>query len=161
MTVEDEVRAASQRFYDALNSTTSGDARAMDGFRQLVGGAAVGGGGLREDGGGPNAVALPGGEMASAWPDVADRYRPIAGEGRLTLTERRLRIFGDVALETGIEDLGCQHQGRLIEGRVRVTNLYRRTADGWKIIHHHADIPPSLALPAEPPCPPSDARPET
>ena len=26
----------------------------------------------------------------------------------------------------------------------RVTNVYRREAGGWKIVHHHADISPEM-----------------
>ena len=26
----------------------------------------------------------------------------------------------------------------------RVTNVYRREAGGWKIVHHHADVSPAM-----------------
>lgn len=132
MTVEDDVRAASQRFYEALNKTVNGDAKAMDE--------------VWEHGDGTSAMH-PMGTCETGWTKVAETYQEVASiatEGRMELKERRLRIFGDVALETGIEEVGCKLRGQLVEGQVRVTNLYRQTADGWKIIHHHADISPSM-----------------
>ena len=132
MTVEDEVRAASQRFYDALNKTVNGDAKAMDE--------------VWEHGDGTSAMNSMG-ACETGWTKVAETYQEVASmasEGRMELKERRLRIFGDVALETGIEEVGCKLCGQLVEGQVRVTNLYRHTDQGWKIIHHHADISPSM-----------------
>ena len=44
--------------------------------------------------------------------------------------------------------LGTEHgEGRIgVETvrfeRKRVTNIYRREADGWKIVHHHTDFSP-------------------
>jgi ketosteroid isomerase-like protein len=26
----------------------------------------------------------------------------------------------------------------------RVTNIYRREPDGWKVVHHHTDISPAM-----------------
>jgi ketosteroid isomerase-like protein len=42
---------------------------------------------------------------------------------------------------------GTEHgQGRIGDETVRiewrVTNIYRREADGWKIVHHHTDFSP-------------------
>jgi ketosteroid isomerase-like protein len=46
--------------------------------------------------------------------------------------------------------LGTEHgQGRIGEQTVgidwRVTNIYRREADGWKIVHHHTDFSKEVA----------------
>jgi ketosteroid isomerase-like protein len=38
--------------------------------------------------------------------------------------------------------LGTEH-GQGIDWRV--TNIYRREADGWKIVHHHTDISSEVA----------------
>jgi ketosteroid isomerase-like protein len=38
--------------------------------------------------------------------------------------------------EVGDETVDIEH---------RVTNIYRREADGWKIVHHHADLSSEVA----------------
>jgi ketosteroid isomerase-like protein len=38
--------------------------------------------------------------------------------------------------EVGDETVDIEH---------RVTNIYRREADGWKIVHHHADFSKEVA----------------
>ena len=34
--------------------------------------------------------------------------------------------------------------GEHIEIDQRVTNVYRREAGGWKIVHHHTDLSPAM-----------------
>jgi ketosteroid isomerase-like protein len=51
---------------------------------------------------------------------------------------------GDLAYTVGIERYrATTAAGVAVDNTLRVTHVYRREADGWKIIHRHADHPPA------------------
>ena len=50
---------------------------------------------------------------------------------------------GDLAYTVGIERYTARTAvGEEVENKLRVTHVYRREADGWKIVHRHGDHPP-------------------
>jgi ketosteroid isomerase-like protein len=132
MSHEDEVRRASAQFYSALNRMADGDA----------------------------------GEMSRAWShsDTVTTMHPIGGEqigwtavkesfdqvgglasgGRVEIADQIIHAGEDMAYELGTERGQIKLAGETVQIEQRVTNIYRREADGWKMVHHHADISPAM-----------------
>jgi ketosteroid isomerase-like protein len=81
------------------------------------------------------------------WAKVQESFRNvarIASDGQIRLEDQILRVEGDLAYELGTErgSLKLAGQTAAIDGRV--TNIYRREAGAWKIVHHHTDISPAM-----------------
>lgn len=132
MSAEDEVRAASRRFYAALNSMANGDASAMAEIWEH--GAEV-------------TVQHPIGGRSTGWGEIDDswhRVAAVASDGRVELLDQRLHVIGDAAIESGVEKASMKLGGHQAQAQIRVTNVYRRAADGWKMVHHHADPSPEM-----------------
>jgi ketosteroid isomerase-like protein len=134
MAVEDEIRQASEQFYAALNRTLNGDPGPM--MEVWSHGSDV------------SAMYAFGGrilgweEVRASWEQAAQAF----SDGQVALDDMVVfPISGDVAYT-----LGTEHgQGRVADETVRiewrVTNIYRREADGWKIVHHHSDFSSEVA----------------
>lgn len=132
MSAEDEVRAASERFYAALNSMANGDASAMAEIWEH---------------GDDVTVQHPVGGRDVGWDQIAESWQQvaaIASEGRVERRDQRLCVIADAAFETGVEQVSVKLAGHPVQTQMRVTNVYRRTADGWKIVHHHTDPSPEM-----------------
>jgi len=132
MSSEDAVRQASAQFYTALNHMLTGDAGKLSDI-------------WAHD---KNVTTLhPIGGRQVGWDGVFGSFSKVAGlssNGEVTLKDQAIQVFGDGAYEIGLE------QGKVTIGKIpvtnehRVTNVYRRGPDGWKIIHHHTDVSPAL-----------------
>jgi len=132
MATEDEVRKASDQFYAALNSMSSGDAGPMSDVwshsadvttMHPLGGREVGWD-----------------EVAGPWGQVAQ----LASGGHIELTDQLIRATGDMAYEVGVEKGQVTLAGRPISINDRVTNVYRREGGTWKVVHHHTDESPAM-----------------
>ncbi|WP_255195590.1 YybH family protein [Halorarius litoreus] len=132
VTTEDEVRAASDRFYDALERMANGDAGPMmevwshaDDVTTMhpIGGREVGWA-----------------EVEGPWGAVAE----LAGDGTITRADQLVRVVGDCAYELTTEKVSFTLAGERVDTEVRATNVYRREDGEWKIVHHHADPSPEM-----------------
>jgi ketosteroid isomerase-like protein len=132
MSAEDEVREASDQFYAALNRMANGDAGPMMevwshtsevSTMHPIGGREVGWE-----------------QVQGPWQQVA----AMASGGQITLEDSLIWVVGDLAYQIGTEageiGLGEQH----VSFKERVTNIYRREAGEWKIVHHHSDLSPAM-----------------
>ena len=132
MSTEDEVRKASEQFYTALNRMANGDARPLaDIWSQ---GAAV-------------TTMHPIGGREVGWDKVRASFAQvaeIASEGRITLDDQLIRVTGDLAYELGFERGQAKFAGQQVSLDHRVTNIYRKEAGSWKIVHHHTDVSPAM-----------------
>jgi ketosteroid isomerase-like protein len=134
MTAEDEVRQASEQFYAALNSTLDGDSSPMEQ--------------IWSHGSDVSAMHPFGGRMIG-WEEVGASWEHAAqafSGGQVALDD----IVVVPITEDAAYTLGTEHgQGRIGDETVgidwRVTNIYRREADGWKIVHHHTDFSSEVA----------------
>jgi ketosteroid isomerase-like protein len=128
MTADNDIRAASARFYAALNRMAAGDAAPM--AEVWVAGGAVSAqhpiGGRCE---GHDAVI-------ASFTKVAE----IAGGGEIRLLDQRIDAGSDMAVETGIEAGTLVIAGHEAKLHHRVTNVYRKANGDWKLAHHHADV---------------------
>ena len=133
MAPEDEIRQASEQFYEALNRMINGDPEPM----------------MEVWSHGSDATAMhPTGGRETGWEEVRASWEQVAQE----FSDGQVSIEGlvvvplsdDVAYTLGTE----QGQANLGEERVgidwRVTNIYRRDEGEWKVVHHHTDVSPEL-----------------
>jgi ketosteroid isomerase-like protein len=132
MSVENDVREASAKFYAALNGIASGDAAPMAdvwaGDEAVSAQHPIGG---REEG--YDAVIASFAKVAG-----------IAGGGDIRLIDQKIDAGSDMAVETGIETGTIVIAGHDAALHHRVTNVYRRVEGDWKLAHHHTD--PSDAM---------------
>jgi ketosteroid isomerase-like protein len=131
MNTEAEVRAASEKFYAALNRMIKGDAGAMGEIwshgatvttMHPIGGREVGWDNVRK-----------------SWEQVAQIAKGGKG-GQVKLSDQLIQVAGDVAYELGIERGEAELARQNVTFADRVTNIYRRESGAWKIVHHHTDI---------------------
>lgn len=132
MSTEDEVRQASDQFYAALNRMVNGDA-----------------GPVMEVWSHSSDVTTmhPIGGREVGWEQVRVPWEPFAAicsGGQVTLRDSLLRVDGDLAYQVGTEAGECTLAGEHVSIEHRVTNVYRREAGGWKIVHHHTDLSPAM-----------------
>ncbi len=129
---EDAVREASRRFYDALNGMANGKTRTFDDI-------------WSQDANVTTMHPIAGRQIGwDAVKDSFEQFAQIASRGTVVLKDQVIRISGDMAYETGIEQGSVMLAGERADFNHRVTNIYRRDAGGWKIVHHHGDVDPGL-----------------
>jgi ketosteroid isomerase-like protein len=132
MSTEDQVRKASEQFYAALNRMVNGDAGPLADIwshsaavttMHPIGGRQVGWD-----------------EVRGSWEQVAQ----LASGGQVKLSDQLIQVSGDMAYEVGTEQGQARLAGQQVSLENRVTNIYRREAGAWKIVHHHTDISPGM-----------------
>lgn len=57
--------------------------------------------------------------------------------GRLEPSDERIQQYGSVAVVSVRMDMAGSWQGQPFEGPFRYTRVWRRTADGWRIVAGH------------------------
>ena len=133
MAVEDEIRQASEHFYVALNRTINGDSGSM--MEVWSHGSEV-------------TTLHPLGGRETGWREVRASWEQVAQEfsdGQVSIEELVVVPLSDEVAYT----LGTEHgQATLGDETVsidwRVTNIYRREAGEWKMVHHHTDVSHAL-----------------
>jgi len=134
MAAEDEVRQASEQFYAALNRTLDGDSSPMEQIWSH----------------GSDVSAMhPFGSRSLGWEEVRAGWEQAAqafSDGQVALDDLVVvPISGDAAYTLGTEHGQAKVGDASIGIDWRVTNIYRREADGWKIVHHHTDFSSEVA----------------
>ena len=129
---EDEVRAASERFYAALNRMANGDDGSIASAWSQ--GEAV-------------TTMHPVQGRQVGWSQVRDSFHQfslVASAGQIRLEEQAIKVAGDFAYELGCERGSLKLGGHPVQVDSRVTNIYRREAGDWKLVHHHSDLAPAM-----------------
>lgn len=127
MTTEDDVRAASDRFYDALEQMANGDAESMAEIWSHQGDVTT---------------MHPIGGREVGWDAVQDSWESVAEfseDGEVERTDQLVRVGGELAYELVIEQASASLAGQPVSGELRATNNYRLEDGDWKIVHHHVD----------------------
>lgn len=132
MSSEDDVRAASETFYAALNRMANGDNSTMaDAWWHEA-----------------TVTAMhPIGERTVGWDAVEGSFAQVASmssDGAIALQDQTIHVVGDMAYELGVESGSFKLGGHAAKIDQRVTNVYRRQDGAWRLVHHHADISPSM-----------------
>ena len=132
MAAEDEVRQVSDQFYAALNSMANGDAGPMMEVWSHT----------------PDVTTMhPIGGREVGWEQVRGPWEQVAAMcsgGQVTLEDSLIRVVGDLAYQLGTEAGEITLGGHDVSFDERVTNIYRREAGAWKIVHHHSDLSPAM-----------------
>jgi ketosteroid isomerase-like protein len=74
-------------------------------------------------------------QVRKSWEQVAQ----LSTEGTVRLSDQFIQIAGDVAYELSVEHEQFTLAGYPVTGECRVTNIYHREPEGWKVVHHHTD----------------------
>ena len=69
-----------------------------------------------------------------------DGVARLASGGTIMIDDQAIAVFGDTAVETGVETGLATLAGEAITLEYRVTNVYTLTDDGWRMVHHHTDL---------------------
>jgi ketosteroid isomerase-like protein len=81
------------------------------------------------------------------WPDLEQMFRQVAS-WFTDSTEYEFEVIaagasGDLAYTVGYEHNQVKVDGRPRTYTLRVTHAYRRENGQWRIVHRHADVPPT------------------
>lgn len=132
MSIEDEIRKASNRFYAGLSSMANGDAESLSDIWSH----------------GESVTAMhPIGGRQVGWDAVRAAFEQVAqlaSDGKIELKDQLIHVAGNVAYEVGVEHGQLKLAGQKVTIEHRVTNIYQREAAGWKMIHHHTDTSPAM-----------------
>lgn len=132
MSTENEIRNVSAQFYVALNRMVNGDAGPLADIWSHS--AAV-------------TTLQPSGGRQVGWDEVRVSWEQITqmvSVGRIKLRDQLIQVAGEVAYELGTEQFSMTIAGHSVLGERRVTNIYRREVEGWKVVHHHTDLSPVM-----------------
>jgi ketosteroid isomerase-like protein len=132
MSSEDEVRTASRQFYAALNRMLDGEMGPLEAIWSH--GATV-------------STMHPIGGREAGWDEVRGSFAGVAqlaSEGHVDLRDQSIQVAGHLAYEVGVEQGQARIAGEQVTIEQRVTNVYRREAGQWKIVHHHTDVSPAM-----------------
>jgi ketosteroid isomerase-like protein len=133
MSAEDEVRQASEQYYAALTALLTGDAGPL---MQIWSHR-------------PDVTAMnPYGGREVGWEQLRPVFERVAhlcvgSQATVWLQDPLIRVGGELAYEIGIESGKGVIMGKQTTIRQRVTNIYRREAGGWKMVHRHTDLNPA------------------
>lgn len=129
---EDEVRKASEKNYLAMIRMVNGDAAPLADIWSHS----------------PTVTTMhPIGGRQMGWDKVQESFEQVAkmaSNGQVKLRDQIIQVAGDMAYELGIEQGEIKLAGQQVKIDHRVTNIYRREAGGWKIVHHHTDLSPAM-----------------
>jgi ketosteroid isomerase-like protein len=85
----------------------------------------------------------PIGGRQAGWDEVRRSFEQVAqlaSGGHAELRDQSIQVAGDVAYEVGVEHGQAKLSGEQVTIEQRVTNIYRREAGEWKIVHHRTDL---------------------
>ena len=128
MSREQEVRAATDRFYAALKSYVHGDpAPMLDVWWQ----------------GGPVTNGHPLHGWARGWDEVHatwSRVDLVFDVSNFAIEDVSVHIHGDFAYMIGVERITLGKHGKTSEFYSPVTNIFRYVDGAWRMVHHHVDV---------------------
>ena len=97
----------------------------------------------------PIGCGHPGWRILRGWKAVMESWRRIfentAGI-QFMLTDVAVQIQGNIAWVTLYENLNSSVGDQHVSALVLTTNIFKKTSDGWRLIHHHGSSvaqPPS------------------
>jgi ketosteroid isomerase-like protein len=82
----------------------------------------------------------PGWRMLRGWGPVMESWKRIfenTPSMKFTLTDVRVEVRGELAWVTLYENLSSSIAGQQYSAAILTTNMFQKTADGWRMILHH------------------------
>ncbi len=102
----------------------------------------------------PDAVLLPtvSNQVRTAPAEIEDYFvQFLRKRPRGTIMQSNIRIFGDLAIDSGVYSFALTTEEGEIDMLCRYTFVYRRDADDWRIIEHHSSFMPEYTPRPGPP----------
>jgi ketosteroid isomerase-like protein len=133
MALEDEIRQASEQFYEALNRAINGDPGPM----------------MEVWSHGSDVTAMhPLGGRETGWEEVRASWEQVAqvfSEGQVSLDGLMIvPLSDDVVYTLGTENGQAKLGDETVGVDWRATNIYQHEGGEWKMVHHHAEVSPAL-----------------
>lgn len=126
---------ANMAFYAALNAMCAGNAQGMESVWSHAADVSDFG---------------PNGKTNFGFDAVMARFRSEAGMkmgGTVACTDMHTIAGDEFGVITCIEDCsGMTIAGKPTAMKLRATNVYRKEANGWKMVHHHTDVDASMVV---------------
>jgi hypothetical protein len=123
----EELRAANDRFYRALEELDMEDMEALWLHEPWV------------------RCIHPGWDVLVGWRQVRESLEQIfasTGWMRVTPTACDVHLFGDIGMVACAENITASRDSDVGVAVAQATNLFRRTPEGWRMFHHHASPAP-------------------
>ena len=82
----------------------------------------------------------PGWRILRGWKPVMESWQRIfenTPQIRFMLTDLSIEVRGELAWVTLYENLNSSLEGQNVAAMILTTNIFRKGADGWRMIHHH------------------------
>ena len=82
----------------------------------------------------------PGWRILRGWGPVMESWKRIfenTPSMQFTLTDVNIQVSGPIAWVTLYENLNSSIQGQNYSAAILTTNVFQKTADGWRMILHH------------------------
>jgi ketosteroid isomerase-like protein len=82
----------------------------------------------------------PGWRILRGWRPVMESWRRIFENTpsiHFTLTDVKIEIHGALAWVTLYENLNSTVEGQKVSASILTTNIFQKSTDGWRMIHHH------------------------
>jgi ketosteroid isomerase-like protein len=87
----------------------------------------------------------PAGDAVAGWESVRKSWEQIFANTRwirVTPTDVQVEVFGEIGVVACSENISATQAGDVGLAVAQATNLYRKTAEGWRLFHHHASPAP-------------------
>jgi len=91
----------------------------------------------------------PGWRILRGWGPVMESWQRIFENTpsiQFTLTDVKIEVRGELAWVTQYENLASSIEGQTLSAVILTTNMFQKTADGWRMILHHGS---SLSQPPD------------
>jgi ketosteroid isomerase-like protein len=82
----------------------------------------------------------PGWRILRGWGPVMQSWKRIFENTpavQFTLTDVKIEVSGELAWVTQYENLASSIEGQTFSAAILTTNMFQKTADGWRMILHH------------------------
>jgi ketosteroid isomerase-like protein len=82
----------------------------------------------------------PGWRILRGWKPVMESWRRIFENTpsiHFTLTDVKIEVHGKLAWVTLYENLNSTVEGQKVSASILTTNIFQKSTDGWRMIHHH------------------------
>lgn len=126
-TDENEVLAANQAFYQALQSLELPRMEALWWHEDWV------------------SCLHPGGDLICGWEEVLERWANIfrsTSQMRATVSRPLVHVQGDAAWVSCIENVTSTYEGGFETAMIEATNIFVRRNGEWRMAHHHTTLLP-------------------
>ena len=87
----------------------------------------------------------PGSDAIVGWPAVRESFARLFTSDnwmRVTPTAIDVMVVGELGVVACVENLTAKSDGEVGVQAAQATNIFRNTAFGWRMLHHHASSAP-------------------